>query len=360
MRWTRMTTCAAAIVASVIGISPVAAQSGVLDRLQIHGHLSQGYVTSSDMPIFGIPTNGSTDYRNAALQFRYGLTDNDHAVLQLKHRRLGESVLTESGSDLELAWAFYQRRFGNASVRIGRVPLPDGIFNETRDVGTLLPFYRAPANSYAEGIETIDGIIGSYDLSLGSWGVEASAGYGGLGFRLPYVTPEGATVIEDRVENYATGQLWVNTPLRGARVGFSGAWWKSPNALGVDVKQDTWTGSVDVVRDRGFVRGEYREVEFADFTMTTYYAQGGVYIGRFSVNGQADFADVRFPTSPIGPYQYQAARDLAAGVNFRQSANLVYKLEAHRARGSNFDVYVEPLNDARTTSYFIGSVSVSF
>jgi hypothetical protein len=359
MHRTGMTMCVAAVIASLGASSSAAAQSALLDRLQIHGYLSQGYATSSELPLFGIPTDGSTDYRNAALQFRYALSDADFAVIQLKHRRLGGSVLTADGNDVELGWAFYQRRFGAASIRLGRIPLPGGIFNETRDVGTLLPFYRAPGNFYIEGIESIDGVVGSFDLPLGRWSLETHLGYGGLGFEIPIVTPAGPALLADRVESFTTGQLWLNTPVPGVRIGANGARWRGESTAG-ETTQGLWIVSVDASLDRGFARGEYREVDFTDFRINTYYAQAGLRFGPFSLNGQADFSDVQIPVSPIGPLQFQAARDLALGVNFVHTPNLVYKLEAHRSRGSNFDVYLDPLAGQGRTNYFIGSVSVSF
>lgn len=360
MRWTRMTTCAATIVASLTGMAPAAAQNALFDRLQIHGHLSQGYATSSDLPLFGIPKGGSTDYRNAALQFRYGLSDADFAVLQLKHRRLGESILTAQGGDLELGWAFYQRRFGEASVRLGRVPLPGGIFNEIRDVGTILPFYRAPGNFYIEGVETVDGVIGSYDLRVRDWSLELHLGYGGAGLKFPHATELGPELVEKRFEDLVSGQVWLNTPLAGVRIGASGFRWETvDDAVGAVAEMNVRQLSLDAVRDRAYGRAEYREMDLGSLRITNYYAQGGVRYGAFSVNAQGDFSDWERVT-PIGVLSFQAAKDLALGLNYAQSANLVYKLEAHRAKGMNFDVYVDPMNGSRETDYFIGSVSVSF
>jgi hypothetical protein len=349
--------CAAASIAVLTAGSPAEAQTGLLDRLQIHGYLTQGYVTSSDLPIFGIPTDGTADYRNAALQFRYGLSQSDNVVLQFNHRRLGNSVLTQQGSDVELSWAFYQHRFGgNASVRIGRVPMPGGIFNETRDVGTLLPFYRAPGNFYMEGIETIDGVTGTLELPFGDWSFESHASYGGFGIEIPIMTPEGAQLYVDRIEGLSTYQGWLNTPLYGVRVGGSGMHW-SDETQGGDVLG--WSASVDADRERFFVRGEYRNLDLNGTRLSNYYAQGGVRLGRVGVNGQADFADTQVDT-PIGELRYQGARDLAVGLSFSHTPLLVYKLEAHRAKGSTFDTFIDPMGPKAQSDYFIGSVSVSF
>jgi hypothetical protein len=360
MHRTGMTMCVAAVIASLGASSSAAAQSALLDRLQIHGYLSQGYATSSELPLFGIPTDGSTDYRNAALQFRYALSDADFAVIQLKHRRLGGSVLTADGNDVELGWAFYQRRFGAASVRVGRVPLPLGIFNETRDVGTLLPFYRAPGNFYMEGIETIDGVIAAYELQLGHWSVETQLGYGGVGLKFPYATPVGPQLVVKRFEDLKSGQLWVNSPIPGLRFGASGFLWESmDDNVGSVVDMNVRQVFVDAAFEPAYVRGEYREIDLGSLRINNYYAQGGLRFGAFSLNGQADFSDWQVAT-PIGAMRYQAARDLAVGVNYAHRSNLIYKLEAHRSRGSNFDVYLDPMAGQGRTSYFIGSVSVSF
>src|SRR5690349_15419872 len=50
----------------------------IMESLQIHGHLTQAYAQSDEIQINGIPTDATGDYRTAALQFRYGFTDNDN------------------------------------------------------------------------------------------------------------------------------------------------------------------------------------------------------------------------------------------------------------------------------------------
>src|SRR5690606_7747829 len=112
-------------------------------------------------------------------------------------------------------------------------------------------------------------------------------------------------------------------------------WEAMDTNTGVVVDMNVRQVSADAVFDRGFLRGEYREMELGSTGINNYYVQGGVHHGAFSVNGQADFSDWETAT-PIGPLRYQAARDLAVGLSFSQSAHLVYKLEAHRTRGTNF------------------------
>lgn len=337
---------------------PAAAQSGVAERLQIHGFLTQGAVQSSDLPVHGIPADERTlDYRNAALQFRYMLSDNDNVVMQLGHRRLGHSLLTEQKEDLELKFAFYQRRLGDFSVRAGRVPLPGGLFNETRDVGTLLPFYRAPASFYLEGIETIDGLVASHYLGLGEWAVESAISAGGLDVDIPTYTPEGGMLFEMGLENVLGGELWLTTPLSGVRVGAFAQRWDTEDAP--DQEEWLWSVSGEAERGRAVVRGEYRELKIGELEMTSYYGQASVrVIGGLHMNSQLERGEFHVGT-PVGTMSFTATRDAALGLSYELSPNVVFKFEGHDMKGSSFDAFVNPLQPV-TTKYYISSVSVSF
>ena len=57
-------------VGSLAAPRMASAQQTDRNPLAIHGHFTQGIGRSADMPINGIPTSLTTDYRAAALQFR--------------------------------------------------------------------------------------------------------------------------------------------------------------------------------------------------------------------------------------------------------------------------------------------------
>src|SRR4028118_973750 len=98
-------------VIAVLGLLPCPALAQQVpdwvSRFSIHGYVSQAYAVSEDHQILGIPTEGTTDYRDLALQFRYEQDRKNTFVLQLRQERLGESP--RERDDLELDWAFYQR-----------------------------------------------------------------------------------------------------------------------------------------------------------------------------------------------------------------------------------------------------------
>jgi hypothetical protein len=285
--------------------------------------------------------------------------------LQLRHRKLGYSVLTEAEPDVALDWAFYQRRFGPGSFKVGRIPLPSGLFNETRAVGTLVPFYRAPGNYYLDGIETMDGASASYSLDVGRWSLEGTGAFGQVDMNFPTMTPQGGQVLNLDLKRFVAGEVWVVTPVTGVRVGASLQSWDKdsvPPPEGATGELETpflVSASAEAVRERYFVRGEYRNVDLGTTVMTMYYTHGGVRFGRFGVNGQAEAMDMEVST-PFGDMGWDQARDYAVGLSFRQASNLVYKFEAHRATGVNFDVFMDPMTQSGRSNYFIGSVSVSF
>ena len=133
--------------------------------------------------------------------------------------------MTDFESDVSLDWAFYQRAFHEGTtLKIGRMPIPRGIYNELRSVGVALPMYRPPVVFYDEGAyysETIDGAIVSHTFAESSpWSLETH-GYVGGWRSLAYDTwSEQYSIQRVRAENAVGTQLWLNTPIDGVRLGY--------------------------------------------------------------------------------------------------------------------------------------------
>lgn len=366
---------AALVAASIAGAAE--AQTFARERLTLHGYLTQGAGAADGLSIHGIGRTGTQDYRVVALQFRYDVSDADQLLLQFTHRRFGQSVITDAEPAVGLAWGFYQRKFGPAYAKVGKVPIPRGIYNETRVVGTILPFYRAPYNFYSESFESVDGLVLGHSLALGAWGLESSAYAGSFDFKQVVNSNQTArqpVLAVSRGEHAVGGQVWLNTPIAGARVGVNALRFRIPGITPflVGTKTDREQGrmvgtALDVTRDRYFVRGEWGRMQIGEFEYTGYYGQAGVRVHeKVSINAQADVADVESPqfVSPtayrLNAYNY--ARDNAVGVNFHASPSFVLKLEGHKAKGFMFDEYVSSSagQGAGKSTYGIVSVSVSF
>ena len=189
-----------------------------VDRLEIHGHLSVAFTEatstglSGTLPsdeILGLSEDGSFDFRNAALQVRFAAADNHNFVLQLSHQKLGDSVLEQVNDDIEIDWLFWDWQIGpRTDLRLGRLPTPAGLFNEVRDVGTVLPFFRPAFNFYREGSlfsETVDGVgITHRFFDDSAWSLEANLYAGEF-----EIFEQGSAVDDDFIEVNASDAVGV-------------------------------------------------------------------------------------------------------------------------------------------------------
>lgn len=359
----------------LIGI-PMASQAQSRG-LTVHGYLTQGYADATDIPLYGIGTQGTTDYRALALQFRHGIGDLGDLVAQISHRRLGTSAIQATEPDLGLDWAFFQTRWEGVSVRAGKVPMPRGLFNEVRDVGVILPFFRASKAFYSEGVETIDGLSATRNFDLGGgFGIDASAYTGEFTTKIEFVGTDGLQVLDDRLYQALGFHGNLTTPLPGLR--FTGDWVAAEYDSGADFS--IWTASGDLTRDRWFARAEYElaSTSTVDGDPSTdyeaWYAQAGFGITeKLWVNAQYEANDITAfnalpsPPFPSSEFSYENIRDAAVGLLYRVSPMLVLKAEYHDFEGYQLDEPTLPLDPGTgaalppgQTQYFIISVSAAF
>jgi len=273
---------------------------------------------------------------------------------------MGASSLVPDGS-IDLDWAFYQHRFGPASVKVGRFPSAVGIYNEVRDVGTLIPFYRPPASVYMEGFETVDGAMVSAGHALGKWFFDGTVYGGGADFAGQTVTPTETFGYTQRLEGTIGVQAWIATPIPGVRAGASSTWFDF-DVEGLGERAGSMTVlSADVSRDRMQVRGEYSFLEVEDVTkMNSWYAQAGVRTWRdLWLNAQYEATDTESPTA-TGMVSEETLRDAALGVSYKFSPRVVFKFEGHDRKGYDFDSYVDRAGERAESRYWITSVSVAF
>jgi len=343
-----------------------AAEPDVLTRiskLSVHGYLTQAYAISDEHQFIGIPTDGTLDYRTAALQIRYNISPRHLLIFQFSHERLGDSPYAETRDELEVDWLFYQQNFsGETSVKLGRVPIPAGIYNEIRDVGTILPFYRPPSVIYLERMfisETLDGMVLSRTfLPRSAWSLETDLYYG----EWESVTE---TVRPADIDHAVGTQLWLNTPIDGLRFGLGGRHYdvSRPDRRRENTF-DQWIVSVDADFARVVVRGEYDRVRFFEAERIAYYGQIGVRATeKWSIFFQAEHSEHDFTMSSVGPLKLDTNEDFAVGLAYAVLPDVVWKLETHWNEGYEAEdlppdaPYVSEPFDAR---YAILSLSASF
>jgi hypothetical protein len=337
-------------------------------KLEVHGFLTQAYATGSFLEgrfpnpdgspagptqseiALGIPEDGTFDYRNMAVQFRYAISDKDVMIVQLSSRSLGDSLITKAEDDVELDWAFYERKLGDStSIKVGRVQIPYGIFNEVRDVGTILPLFRPPFNVYQEGSftsETVDGGSLSHAFMANSdWSVDADVYFGQ--WDLVEIDLFTGTALTAKAKDSYGLQLWLNTPISGLR--FGGAFQHrevSEGSLRAPGKSSEFTDyllSVDAPFEKWVFRAEYRNFSTKpeeipvllapDFELEvdTYYVQVGWHPTdhlRFYV--QYEDTDLwQSASSFTRSHSLDFRKDSAIAFNYVFSPNVVLKAEYH-------------------------------
>jgi hypothetical protein len=335
---------------------PAAAQSEPDSKLTLHGFLTQGFAASSDEQIYGIPKHVTADYRTAAVQLRYAATPSGEVVIQLHHHRLGASPMMQYEESIDLNWAFYRHRFGPVAVRVGRFPLPKGIYNEVRDVGTVLPLFRAPNTLYPDGTEYIDGINLSHTLRMGAWTLDTDLYGGGGEFKMLMFTPTDTLFLRMDLERQYGAQLWLSTPLQGLRVGFANLSWPETG----NETTRLWQTSVDADFDRFMVRAERYHLDHFAIGIWAYYAHA-----RFKATeklhaiAQYETSDAQLRLPFLMP-RITDKEDTAIGMSYVFQPNLLLKLELHRAEGYAFERFVDYFGPPANTRYAIASIAVSF
>lgn len=374
------------IATAVLGLAMTPGTSRAQDdRLTIHGSLNAAYAKSDGLPVFGINQDGTSNYRAVALQFGYKLSDKSRVVTQLLSRDFGTSPLQAAEKAIFPVWAFYEQRFDNGvTLKVGRNPLPRGIFNEVRFVGTLLPLYRVGAAVYGETLEYLDGAVvaKSFDLTKG-FKLETNVFGGGSDLKAIVPSASGSSVYKVRLESLVGTQVWLTTPIPGVKIGeFLASYLNTPRASLPEANRGPRTlsslTSVNGVWSKAFARGEFQTFtstnKGVDSRYAAYYAQAGLTPHeKITIAGEYSSTTNRINMpQPFTSFDLNLGTETAVGVTFHQSAQVAFKLEGHKAEGYTFDTPVPTVvtttsapfkayGAPRKKAYFgIASVAVSF
>lgn len=121
-------------------------------KLQLHGFLTQGVVSTSHNNFMGSSEDqGSLDFREIGVNFSLRATPDLQVSGQLLSHRSGEMDDGRIQLDYGMVdWTVVSGEKGRAGVRLGRVKLPYGFYNETRDVAHTRPAAVLPQPIYFE------------------------------------------------------------------------------------------------------------------------------------------------------------------------------------------------------------------
>lgn len=155
-------------------------------RYQLQGFAAQGLVGSTNHNFFGESRDGvSTEFTEAGLNGIWQPLDTLRLSGQVVYRHAGES--DQDGLRLDYAqadWTFLQSEVTQLGIKLGKVKLPYGLYNETRDMPYTRPGILLPQSVYVDN---------SRDLLLAAPGffVHGSSvqHYGATEFSVGWVKP---------------------------------------------------------------------------------------------------------------------------------------------------------------------------
>ncbi len=363
--------------------------------MDIHGFVSQGFIMSDTYNYLTHNSkDGSFDYNEVGINFSKEMTDKLRLGIQLFARDLGDVANNKVSVD----WAYGDYRVQDwLGIRAGRIKLPLGLYNETRDVDMLRTGIVMPQSVYADLLrDTViaangAGLYGNIDLSgAGSLDYQAISGvintdnesgvqkYFDDGFG-PTLTLNG----EMDPDIAYIGNLRWYTPLDGLLFGVSYLTMESENPVLLggaisttqEFSTDVLTLSVEYTWEDLVVAAEYQtfEVEsyLPSFDARTPNTSEGYYVSAsyrftelFSMGAHysvfyADKDDKDGDTFSTKSDAWE--KDLALSLRFDINDYMVFKVEGHSVDGTARVVNADnPTKSEDDFYYGVAKVTFSF
>ncbi len=119
----------------------------ITESFQVHGFLSQGYLNSSKNNFLSDSVGGTFEFTDLGLNANLSLYEDLRIGGQLFYRNLGN----HSEDQISLDWAMIDYQpFDFLGMKIGKVKMPIGLYNENRDSDFLQPMIFLPQSIYDE------------------------------------------------------------------------------------------------------------------------------------------------------------------------------------------------------------------
>jgi len=385
------------LVAALAAASPAAAFDVGDGLLSISGFGRWGY--------------GNTDGNAFLLGRDEGKGDNIGMALNVFAKPMDRLAVSSQffydASKVNIDWAFAEYRVHDwLRFRAGQVKMPFGAYMESKDVGTLRPFYSLPASIYSFSDVAAESYFGAglsgFLPPVGGWELSYDAFFGQIWLessdrvRSPptalnvmsaaaqatqtYANPgQARQTTFTRLDNAYGARIAVGTPIQGLRFwvsGYRGTVAEIDQVQGAEPGSNVHAAglSVEYVRSLFEIRGEaFRKSEGNSHNgqkITTAYLEAAVRLPYgFQLAGRAenatyDLQDDTFdvcnwtqPGAPPVPTLNCAAdayrvpnslrrhTDLAIGLNYWLANDFVIKASYHWIDGNRFAVPEYPWNN---------------
>jgi len=165
----------AVLVSAFAGSSAIAGP-----QVDIHGFVSQGWIQSDNNNFLAETEDGTAEFNEVGINFQSELSDSLRVGIQFLSRDLGEY----GNNEVVIDWAYGDYRLHDAvGIRAGKLKMPFGLYNETRDLDMLRVPILLPQSVYMEAHREVTSSMWGAEIygfipagSLGDFSYAAFAG----------------------------------------------------------------------------------------------------------------------------------------------------------------------------------------
>jgi hypothetical protein len=364
------------------------------EALVMHGFISQGYLESNRYDYLNVNTDsGSFEFSEMGLTFMATIDRKLHAGLQIYAENIGSS----GNNELQLDWAYTDYHFQDwLGVRLGKVKVAFGLYNEVRDISSTRTCIFLPAGVYksTDYRLLLVGMNGGVLYGELPYGVSYELQYGQLDDKKikDFASATGGRVISDSsMENVQSFSFQWRPLAKGLVLGVS--WWEI-NGLHT-FRQDSSTSTSTNFNDlmQSVISAEYT---YNDLLLVAEYNFGKINFDLdINLLQGRDLEDLNVSAHNYGYYGHLAYRlsswlelgttysvlyndkdnkenpfenikDLIFSSQFDITDNWLMKLEIHEMNGleniREFDLNSQTLvhNDSLLTKWYLYAIKTSY
>ena len=371
-RWSERRARLALAALLLGGATPAAADSSMLDTLQLHGFLSQALVITDRNDFFGPSSSDGGSLKYTEIGANASIRPHQDVLIaaQVLSRRAGgdgsdaKPVLDYGVVDYQMV-SNQQRTLG---AQIGRFKNPFGFYNQTRDVAFTRPGILLPQSIYFDRTRSLglsgDGVSIYLDERLPSGNLRFQVGAGKVQagddlrrtLRLDTIPgsldPENSAIAQLRYEHdggriiAAISRADANASFDSSMPGLSdGDFYFRPWVLSLQYNEEQWSLTAEYAwRNSGLKNFNNPAFNF-DVTGESWYVQ---YTRRFHENWQwlvrydslisnrDDRSGSAYEASGAGPAHSQFAEDYTLGLQWTVNPRVLLAAEYHHIDGTGW------------------------
>ena len=366
----------ALIVSGLSAFCSVGYADGSDHDFSVNGFITQGFFYTDHNNVYGESSDhGSFDFHEIGLNTAYRFTPKLRGAVQLMSRQAGE---VDNGEP-KIDYALLDYRFTDSiehaiGVRVGRLKVPFGFYNETRDVAFTRPSIILPQSLYfdqARDLElSIDGAILYGSLSVpGGW-LDIDLLYGSpqkdTNVEYAYLAMDAAGKFEESeglmgriVYNTDNGRVRVGATVSEYRLGYEPGGGSYPFEFNKgDLKLNVAMLSAQYNTEHWSLTGEYM-VHDIDWTelggiyaarpktpLTSYYLQLQYRLNynwdlllRYDdlmLDGDDPQGKINSRLFPFRQAHNFYSKDITLGVGWRPNADWLFRAELHNVEGTGW------------------------